>query len=112
MNLCTALVAIMQGVSTLFTTIVFEDSSTLLQAVIRPICLPSRPELNVYVSIPRCNSAGTAPVTVGDAVSAHGIVNAANFANASVTPGGIVTIFGDNIGPPNPDAACHASQPI
>jgi hypothetical protein len=31
MNFCTASVAIMQGVATLFTTIVFEDSSTVLQ---------------------------------------------------------------------------------
>jgi uncharacterized protein (TIGR03437 family) len=103
-NFYTASVAMVQGVSTPLTTIVFKDSSTLLQAVIPPNLLNSPATLNVYVSnpAPGGSSTGTVPITVGNAASVLGIVNAASFANASVSPGEIVTIFGDNIGPNNP----------
>ena len=100
----TATVAMVQGVATPLATTVFKDSSTLLQAVIPASLLTSAGTLNVLVTnpAPGGNSAGTVPVTVGNAASILGIVNAASFTSGSVSPGEIVTVFGDNIGPGNP----------
>jgi uncharacterized protein (TIGR03437 family) len=93
-----------QGVSTPLTTTVFKDSSTLLQAVVPATLLTSAVTLNMSVSnpAPGGNSVGTIPVTVGNAASVLGIVNAASFVAGPVSPGEIVTVFGNNIGPGNP----------
>jgi uncharacterized protein (TIGR03437 family) len=103
-NFYTASVAMIQGVSTPLTTIVFQDSSTLLQAVIPANLLSSAVTLNLFVAnpAPGGNSPGTVPITVGNAASILGVVNAASFVNAAVSPGEIATIFGNNIGPTNP----------
>jgi uncharacterized protein (TIGR03437 family) len=59
--------------------------------------------LNVLVANPAPGgNSGTLPVTVGNAASILGIVNAGSFASGSVSPGEIVTIFGNNIGPATP----------
>src|ERR1035438_8662267 len=88
-----------QGVATPLTTTVFKDSSTLLQAVVPATLLTQAATLNILVSnpAPGGNSAGTVSVTVGNTASILGIVNAASFASGPVSPGEIVTIFGDNI---------------
>jgi uncharacterized protein (TIGR03437 family) len=100
----TATVAMVQGVATPLATTVFKDSSTLIQAVIPASMLTSAGTLNVLVSnpAPGGNSAGTIPVVVGNAASILGMVNAASFTAGSVSPGEIVTVFGNNVGPGNP----------
>jgi uncharacterized protein (TIGR03437 family) len=99
-----ATVAMVQGVATPLATTIFKDSSTLMQAVIPANLLTSAGTLNVLVTnpAPGGNSAGTVPVVVGNAASILGIVNAGSFTAGSVSPGDIVTIFGNNIGPSNP----------
>jgi uncharacterized protein (TIGR03437 family) len=103
-NFYSASVAKVQGVATPLATTVFKDSSTLLEAVVPASLLTSAATLNVLVSnpAPGGDSASTVPVTVGNAPSILGIVNAASFAAGPVSPGEIVTIFGSNIGPNNP----------
>jgi uncharacterized protein (TIGR03437 family) len=99
----TATVAMVQGVTTPLATVTFKDSSTLLQAVVPASLLTASGTLNVLVAnpAPGGNSA-TLPVTVGNAASILGIVNAGSFASGSVSPGEIVTLFGNNIGPATP----------
>ncbi len=98
-----ASVAMVQGVATPLTTTTFKDSSTLLQAVVPATLLTASTTLNILVAnpAPGGNSA-TIPVTVGNAASILGIVNAGSFASGSLSPGEIVTIFGNNIGPATP----------
>lgn len=98
-----ATVAMVQGVATPLTTTTFKDSSTLLQAVVPSSLLTAAVTLNVLVSNPAPGgNSGTLPVTVGNSASILGIVNAGSFASGSVSPGEIVTIFGNNIGPATP----------
>lgn len=99
----TATVAMVQGVTTPLATTTFKDSSTLLQAVVPASLLTASATLNVLVANPAPGgNSGTLPVTVGNAASILGIVNAGSFASGSVSPGEIVTIFGNNIGPATP----------
>jgi uncharacterized protein (TIGR03437 family) len=99
----TATVAMAQGVTTPLATTTFKDSSTLLQAVVPASLLTASATLNVLVANPAPGgNSGTLPVTVGNAASILGIVNAGSFASGSVSPGEIVTIFGNNIGPATP----------
>jgi trimeric autotransporter adhesin len=98
-----ATVAMVQGVATPLTTTTFKDSSTLLQAVVPSSLLTAAVTLNVLVSNPAPGgNSGTLPVTVGNSASILGIVNAGSFASGSVSPGEIVTVFGNNIGPATP----------
>jgi uncharacterized protein (TIGR03437 family) len=103
-NFYTATVAMVQGVATPLTTTVFKDSSTLLQAVVPATLLTQAGTLNILVSnpAPGGNSVGTVPVTVGNTSSILGVVNAASFESGPVSPGDVVTIFGNNLGPANP----------
>ncbi len=103
-NFYSATVVKVQGVATPMVTTVFKDSSTVLQAVVPASLLAAAATLNVLVSnpAPGGDSPSTVPVTVGNAPSILGIVNAASFASGAVSPGEIVTIFGYNIGPANP----------
>ncbi|HLK20336.1 MAG TPA: IPT/TIG domain-containing protein [Bryobacteraceae bacterium] len=103
-NFYTATVAMIQGISTPLATTIFKDSSTVLQAVVPANFLTSAATLNVLVAnpAPGGNSLTTIPVTVGNTASVLGIVNAASFASGPVSPGDIVTIFGNNLGPSNP----------
>ncbi len=99
-----ATVAMVQGVATPLTTTTFKDSSTLLQAVVPASLLTAAVTLNVSVSNPAPGGGNSAalPVTVGNAASILGIVNAGSFASGSVSPGEIITVFGNNIGPAQP----------
>ena len=103
-NFYTATVAMIQGVTTPLATTVFKDSSTVLQAVVPANLLTAAATLNVLVAnpAPGGNSPGTIPITVGNTASVLGIVNAASFTSGPVSPGDIVTIFGNNLGPANP----------
>jgi uncharacterized protein (TIGR03437 family) len=96
-------VAMVQGVATPLTTVTFKDSSTLLQAVVPASLLTASATLSVLVANPAPGgNSGTLPVTVGNAASILGILNAGSFASGAVSPGEIVTIFGNNIGPATP----------
>ena len=103
-NFYTATVAMIQGVSTPLATTIFKDSSTVLQAIVPANLLTAPATLNVLVAnpAPGGNSAGTIPITVGNTASVLGVVDAASFASGPVSPGEIVTIFGNNLGPANP----------
>jgi uncharacterized protein (TIGR03437 family) len=103
-NFYTATVAMIQGVSTPLATTIFKDSSTVLQAVVPANLLTAVATLNVLVAnpAPGGSSPGTVPITVGNTASVLGIVNAASFTSGPVSPGDIVTIFGNNLGPANP----------
>lgn len=103
-NFYTATVAMIQGISTPLATTVFKDSSTVLQAVVPANLLTTATTLHVLVAnpAPGGNSASSIAVTVGNTASVLGIVNAASFASGPISPGDIVTIFGNNLGPSNP----------
>lgn len=86
--------------SNLTTTLV---SSTTLLATLPAALLASSGVINLTVSNPAPGgAAGPAAVTVGNVSNITAITNAASFQQGSVSPGEIISIFGQNIGPSTP----------
>jgi uncharacterized protein (TIGR03437 family) len=100
-NFYSATVAMVQGVTTALTTTIV--SPTALLAVVPATLLTAAGNLNVLVSnpAPGGNSAAS-QVAVASVPTISGIVNAASYTGAAVSPGELITIFGANIGPATP----------
>ncbi len=100
-NFYNASVAKVQGVTAPLTTTVL--SSTALLAVVPASLLTAAGSLNVLVSNPAPGGdSPTSAVAVANTPTIFGVVNAASYASATVSPGELVTIFGTNIGPATP----------
>jgi uncharacterized protein (TIGR03437 family) len=96
-----ATVVAVQGVpATLPTTVL---SPTALLAVIPASLLTQAAVLGIVVENPSPGGASAAsPVSVGNIPTIFGVFSAASYANATVSPGELVTMFGSNIGPAIP----------
>ncbi len=100
-NFYGATVAKIQGVTAPLATTVL-DSSTLL-AVVPAASLLAAGTLNLLVeNPPPGGDSATSAVAVASTPAILGVVDAASFAVGSVSPGQLVTIFGNNIGPATP----------
>ncbi|MBZ5608370.1 MAG: IPT/TIG domain-containing protein [Acidobacteriia bacterium] len=100
-NFYSATLAKVQGVTTPLTTTVL--SSTALLAVVPATLLTAPGSLSVLVSNPAPGGdSATSAVAVANTPTIFGVVNAASYASATVSPGELVTIFGTNIGPSTP----------
>jgi uncharacterized protein (TIGR03437 family) len=100
-NFYSASIVTVQGVPVpLVTTVI---SPTALQAVVPATLLTQGGVLNLIVNNPSPGgpSAPTA-VTVANVPTIFGVFSSASYANATVSPGELVTMFGSNIGPPIP----------
>jgi len=76
-------------------------SSSVLEATLPAAVLAATGVVNLTVSNPAPGgTAAPAPVTVGNASAISAITNAASYQVGSVSPGEIISIFGQNIGPP------------
>ncbi len=100
-NFYSASLAEVQGVTTALVTTVL--SPTALLAVVPAALLTATGNLNVIVAnpAPGGNSAAS-PVAVANVPAITGVLNAASYSNAAVSPGDLITIFGTNIGPAAP----------
>jgi uncharacterized protein (TIGR03437 family) len=96
-----ATVVAVQGVAaTLLTTVL---SPTALLAVVPASLLTQAAVLGIVVENPPPGGASAAsPVSVGNIPTIFGVFSAASYANATVSPGELVTMFGSNIGPAIP----------
>ncbi|MGD0438847.1 MAG: IPT/TIG domain-containing protein, partial [Bryobacteraceae bacterium] len=100
-NFYSATVAMVQGVTTALTTTIV--SPTALLAVVPATLLTTAGNLNVLVSNPAPGGNSVASqVAVASAPTISGIVNAASYTGAALSPGELITIFGTNIGPATP----------
>lgn len=95
-------VAIVQGVATPLVTTPDTKSSKVLTAVLPANLQTSAQVLQVYVTNGTGLDSTTAGVTIGSGAQINGIVNAASYATGPVSPGELVTFFGNNIGPASP----------
>jgi uncharacterized protein (TIGR03437 family) len=96
-----ATVVSIQGVPVPLTTTVLSPSALL--AVVPASLLTQGGFLNVVVTnpTPGGSSAPTA-LAVANVPTIFGVFSAASYANATISPGELVTMFGSNIGPPIP----------
>ena len=84
-------------------------SATLLSAtqiqVVVPASLLTVPGTNVPIVVTNPLGGGTSaamPLNVAIAPTIQAVLNAASYASANISPGEIVALFGQGIGPPNP----------
>jgi uncharacterized protein (TIGR03437 family) len=100
-NFYAATLVAIQGVPAPLVTTVLSPSALL--AVVPGSLLTGGGILNVVVEnpAPGGNSAPTG-VTVANVPTIFGVFNAASYASGTVSPGELVTMFGENIGPPIP----------
>jgi uncharacterized protein (TIGR03437 family) len=104
-------VAKVKGVATALVTTTFKDSNSILQAVIPASLLLTAATLKVLVTNPAPGGdSATFDVTVGNTPTVTAMVNAASYSTglvagtdiATVSPGELATVFGNNIGPTTP----------
>lgn len=100
-NFYSATVAKVQGVTAPLSITVL--SSTALLAVVPASLLTAAGTINVLVSNPAPGGdSAVSAVSVANTPTIFGVVNAASYDSATVSPGELATIFGSNIGPATP----------
>jgi uncharacterized protein (TIGR03437 family) len=100
-NFYSATLAEVQGVTTPLTTTIL--SQTALLAVVPAALLTAAGNLNILVANPAPGgNSPPFPLAVASIPTITGVLNAASYAAAALSPGELITIFGTNIGPVAP----------